>query len=335
MKKLKLLSLALLCIFNLNVVTSCSEPRREEAEGLKIFVNIPPQAYMVERIGGDGVNVETLVPPGRDPHTFSPTPRTMIELAEADIYFHGRMAFGRELARRVKDSHPEARIIDLSQGVVLREIEESCDHGHGHDHDHEHEHDDGHDHEHNHEGHKHEHEHEAHHHDHDHGHGGEDPHIWLGPPEIKIQAQNIAEALKQIDPDNHEKYRANLKSFLDDLNEVDNQLQQSLAPLRGEAFYVFHPAFGYFARAYGLEQRAIETGGRSPTPKQLRQLISQAQEDNIRVIFTQPQFESRSAEAVAQAINGAVVALDPLEYNILENLQTISDKVEEALAKDR
>ena len=96
-------------------------------------------------------------------------------------------------------------------------------------------------------------------------------------------------------------------------------------------FFVFHPAFGYFARAYGLEQVAVETGGREPSPKQLATLINQAKHEKVKVIFVQPQFSSKTARTIAKAISGVVIPIDPIDKDYLKNLETISEKINEAL----
>ena len=116
-------------------------------------------------------------------------------------------------------------------------------------------------------------------------------------------------------------------------DRVDAELEEILRPLRGEALFVFHPAFGYFADRYGLEQIAIEIEGREPGPRQLEEIIEHAKEQGVRVIFVQPQFSKKSAETVARAIDGAVVPIDPLAYDWLDNLKRIGEKVRQGLSK--
>ena len=97
--------------------------------------------------------------------------------------------------------------------------------------------------------------------------------------------------------------------------------------------WLFHPAFGYFAQAYGLEQQAVEVAGKTPTPRQLTGLIRKAKADGVTLIFVQPQFDQRSAAVVAKAIGGAVVPMDPLAKDVLANLKTMATKVEKAMIK--
>ena len=103
------------------------------------------------------------------------------------------------------------------------------------------------------------------------------------------------------------------------------------APDSTRRFLVFHPAFGYFTDAFDLQQRSVEIEGKAPTPRQLNRLIKDARAAKVKILFVQPQFDQKSARAVASAINGVVVRLDPLESDVLSNFQKIADEIEEAL----
>ena len=100
-----------------------------------------------------------------------------------------------------------------------------------------------------------------------------------------------------------------------------------LAPCKGKTFYVYHPAFGYFADAYGLKQVSVEIEGKEPTAKQLADLITRAKADGVHVIFVQQQFPRKSAEAIAQEIDGVVIPIDPLSENYVANLEDIARKL--------
>jgi zinc transport system substrate-binding protein len=169
--------------------------------------------------------------------------------------------------------------------------------------------------------------------EHEHHNDGSDPHIWLDPMLVKVQAATVCEELCRLDPVNATVYKQNLKAFKADLDEVDARLTQALEPLRGRKFYVFHPSYGYFGDAYGLTQVAVEVEGKEPGARRLAALIDQAKEDSVKVIFVQPQFSAGSAEAVAQAIGGVVVPIDPLARDYLKNLEDIAEKIVRGLAK--
>jgi zinc transport system substrate-binding protein len=159
-------------------------------------------------------------------------------------------------------------------------------------------------------------EHSGHHH-----HGGIDPHIWLSPRAVKIQVKHILDALIEIDTANRESYEKNYRAFLRDIDNVDLEIHALLEKCTGKKFMVFHPAWTYFARDYGLEQIPIEIEGKSPSPADMKRIIDRAKQENLRVVFIQKQFDTHSAQAVADEIGGRVIPMDPVEEDWLENIR--------------
>ena len=104
---------------------------------------------------------------------------------------------------------------------------------------------------------------------------------------------------------------------------LHRSMQKRLAPFKGRSFFVHHPAFGYFARLYGLRQQAVELGGRETTPARLAQVIKQARQAKVKVIFVQKQFNPTGGRALADAIRGEVVELDPLAADVEKNLEVV------------
>ena len=161
---------------------------------------------------------------------------------------------------------------------------------------------------------------------------GADPHIWLGPNELRVMAANVAEGLAAELPEYAADLRAISRSLSTRLTRWMHVFKTRLDPYKGKAVFVFHPAFGYFTDAYGLRQNSVEMQGKDPTPKQIQEVIEEARAENARVLFVQPQYDKKSAEAVAQAIGGAVVSADPLAKDVLKNLDDLAVKTEQALA---
>lgn len=158
-----------------------------------------------------------------------------------------------------------------------------------------------------------------------------DPHIWLSPRLVEVQAQNIYAALAQLDPAHAEDYKANLASFEADVDALDGDIRQTLAGVESRKFIVFHPAWGYFARDYGLEMVPIEVGGQEPSAAELAQVISIAQEEHIRVILAQPEFSTKSAQAIADEIGGQVLLISPLAPDWLDNMRRVADTFAQVL----
>ncbi|MGQ9481985.1 metal ABC transporter solute-binding protein, Zn/Mn family [Chloroflexus sp.] len=152
-----------------------------------------------------------------------------------------------------------------------------------------------------------------------------DPHIWLSPTLVKIQAQTIAEALARIDPEHATAYQSRLDGFIADIDALDASIRKTLEGVSQRKFMVFHPSWGYFARDYGLEQIPIEIGGQEPSAAELAALIERARAEQIKVIFAQPQFSTRAAETIASQIGGEVLLINPLNPDWLGNLQTVAE----------
>ena len=283
------------------------EASKEAERELKAFVSIIPQSFFVERIGEEHVEVNVLIERGKDPHTFELTPQQMIALTGADLFFGIGFLFEQQILRKVQSTNPHLALIVTDKGVMRRPMDEvGIDYErilkNSEEKDIE-----------------------------LHGEGMLDPHIWLSPSAIRVIVKNIYEAFAKVDQENAHVYKKNLDEFLVDLEAVDARLKQLLEPYRGKSFYVFHPAFGYFADEYGLVQIPVEIEGKSPTPKQIETLIRRARRENIKIIFVSPQFDRKSAETIAEAIGGAVVSIDPLEKDVFSNLEDIAENIEGSL----
>lgn len=292
----------LLVIIVLIALNTAAAVATEASDTISVYVSILPQKFFVERIGGQRVRVGVMVGPGQNPHMYDPTPRQMTELSEAQLYFRIGVAFENVWMDRLAAINPGMRIVDTREGIALRQIEA-------------HLHDEGGEHAHEQEGYR-EHQHEDGYEDHE-----MDPHIWMNPKLVIIQAETIAQALSEVDPDHADVYAENLMAFKKELDQLDQEIRQLLLDLPIRTFMVFHPSWGYFADEYGLTQIPIELQGKEPSAKELSEFAQLAKKENIRVIFVQSQFSVKSAQAVARAVGAEVVYLDPLAEDYLNNLR--------------
>jgi zinc transport system substrate-binding protein len=285
------------------------------AAKVKTFVSIAPQHYFVLKIGGELVDVSVLVPPGADPHTYEPKPRQMAELAKTAVYFAVGIDFEKAWMQRIAATSPGMRVIQTDAGIDKMALAEHPNHeqdkGRSGSPDRKK---------------------SAHRHDetHPHSEGAPDPHVWLSPELVKVQAKHIADALIAVDSAHRTRYEENLAAFLQEIEALDAELKTLFAGSPGARFMVFHPSWGYFAQAYGLQQVPIEIEGKDPKPAQLQGLIRHAREKGIKVVFVQPQFSSKNAEMVAREIGGQVVTADPLAADWTENLRTVGRKFKAA-----
>jgi zinc transport system substrate-binding protein len=161
--------------------------------------------------------------------------------------------------------------------------------------------------------------------------GIKDPHIWLSPPLVMVQASNILSALLKVDPGNSAVYEKNYKKFIMEIVDLDVELRGIFLGKEGASFMVFHPAWGYFARTYVLKMAPIESEGKDPKPGALHRLIKQAKEHNITMVFVQPEFSVKSAKIIAKEIGGDVAFASPLALNWNKNLKEVAAKFQAAL----
>ena len=279
-----------------------------------VGVTIPPQADFVRRVGGNHVRVTILVQPGDNPHTYEPAPQQVTELAGVDVFFRIGVPFEDTLLKKLTGVNPKMRVVDTGQGITLRtmEVAEARAEEAG----------------------------EraeaspapvAEHESQSRSEGNKDPHTWLDPNNVKIMAKNIADALSRIDPANAAEYAGNLAKFQADLDELDAYIRGRCKDLTSHDFIVYHPAFGYFARAYGLRQVPIELEGKEPSSQTLAATIDFARARGIKVIFHEQQFSPRAAQAVAGAIGGKVVSVDDLAEDYIPNMKKLADAFVETM----
>ena len=293
------------------VAVASSHARADAGERLDVFADIRPVAYLVEQIGGRHVSVGTLVPAQADPHVFEPTPRQVVALSKARLYFHADLPLDRQIRAKIGVFGGGLDFVDTTAGIKKHASRcgPGCTHGDGH------------------------HIADGHHTADGHGHQNADPHVWLSPPLLCVMAENITAALEKADPAQTADYRANLKRLRERIEQTDRAIGKRLAPYRGRTFYVFHPAFSYMADHYGLKQRAVQIEGRGPSPKHLRSLIKEAKADRIGVVFIQGQFDRRPAQTVAKAIGAELATIDPLAKDVLANLDELSKKLADAMGE--
>jgi zinc transport system substrate-binding protein len=160
-----------------------------------------------------------------------------------------------------------------------------------------------------------------------HDHEDDDPHIWLDPLRVKIQARTIAASLSELAPQHAPTFTKNLEAFEKDLDILHQRLGEILAPVKGKAIYVYHPAFAYLAETYGFEQRSIETEGKDPGSKRLYELIDEIKRTGVKVIFDQPQFAEGSVKVIAQEAQVQVVVLNDLMEDYIAGMETLAKAI--------
>ena len=270
--------------------------KAEKIANATVFVSILPQKYFTERIVGNSVNVNVMVKPGYNPATYEPTMRQMSMLGKSKAYFSIGVPFEKVWLPKIKKINPDIIVTDTSKNIKHRIM------------------------------------------DNFEGKLGKtavkltDPHVWLAPKLVKLQAKTIYETMCLIMPDKKEEFTVNYKKFMDDLDNLHSKIEKNLSNLKNRKFAVFHPSWGYFADEFLLKQIPIEIEGKSPSAKELSKIIAILKSNNIKTVFVQKQFDTRLAKSIGNEISGKVIAIDPLSENYMENLYDISNVIKRELS---
>ena len=262
-------------------VASCGSPSVKDDERV-ITVTIPPFAYFVEAVAGDDFKVSVMLPPGADHHIWEPLPAQINALAGSEAFItNGQLGFEQAWMGRFREINPDMKILDLSQNIDLIELngaEEEDDHS-GHE---------------------------------GHLHGGTDPHYWMSPVSAYVIAEDVKNFLTQLNPGSAQKYAAGLNALQKKIARVDSTLREELAGAPSTTFMIYHPALGYMARDYGLEQISFEDEGKSPSPARMKALIDIARDKGINIIFIQAEYDLRNAESLAGETGAGLVVINPM-----------------------
>jgi len=286
-----------LVLITLLMVSLCSTAFAK----LSVFVSILPQKYFVDKIAGDLVDVSVMVAPGSSPATYEPKPKQMAMLSKADIYFSVGVPFERVWLKKFTALSKDMTLVRTDGNIYKRDMAA-----------HKHEHKEG----------------EDCKHDHHHYKSGiKDPHVWLSPKLVKIQAENMYLALIKADAKNSAQYKSGYESFLKEIDNTDAAIRKVVQ--KGKTFMVFHPSWGYFADDYGLKQVAVEKSGKAPKPAELSKFVKHVKELKLKTIFVQPQFSKKEAGVIAKETGARVVAVNPLALNWSENLIKVGKALSE------
>lgn len=251
---------------------------------INTVVSVVPQKSFVEAIGGEFVNVEVMVAAGSSPHSYEPKPSQMKAIGEAALYFTIGVEFEGAWMKKFANQNNAMKIVDSSVGIkkiAMKEHENKEEKVHN-----------------------------------DHKHTGLDPHVWTSPENIKVLAKNILDTLIAHDSVNQAAYMNNYTAFLAKIDATDAKIKELLKDVKqGSKFMVFHPAWGYFAHQYGLEQVTIEVAGKEPKPKVLARVLEEAKEEGVKAIFTQPEFSDKSAKQIANELKINVIKASNLSPN--------------------
>lgn len=274
-------------IFPLLIFQYCSYSSEGESSDSKVDISVTvlPLQYFTDRICGDYCRVNVLVPPGAGHSTYEPTADQMKRLSRSQLYLSiPSLDFEHAWMDRFKSVNPDIQVVDVSRGISLEGVHQHsdshdgavCQHGVP-------------------------------------GYG--DPHIWVSPSTVLPLIENIRKALVSLYPDNQHVFNDNYNILKAEVHAKDSMLKEVFSRTPEASFLVYHPALGYLARDYGLEQIVIEDMGREPSPRRLGEVLQKARDQGVRKFFVQKQFDIETSRVVARELGIDVIVIDPLDYN--------------------
>lgn len=272
----------LIYILILLISSACSNSTTDHEKPI-LTVTLEPLRYFTEAIAGDNYQVVSMVPKGSSPESYDPTPQQLVNLSQSQAYLRiGYIGFEQAWMKKLEANCPDMKVYDTSQGVDLIR-EEGHQHG---DHFHE---------------------------------SGVEPHIWNSTRNVSIIAENIYNALCNLDATHQTEYKQRLDSLKQLVSQTDKEIRTHLQQA-DSTFLIYHPALSYFARDYGLKQISIEESGKEPSPAQLKALIDTCRKEKAHTIFVQQEFDQRNAQLIADELGVNVVSINPLSYDWKEEM---------------
>lgn len=291
--------------------TSTSEQTSDATDTLSIYTTVYPLSYFTERIGGDFVEVSSIYPPGANEHTFEPTQKDMMKLADADLFFY--IGLGLEgFVENAKETLAKEDVTMIATANQVSDAQLAISTGHTHDEATEADHDHAATEE------THDHEEESHNHE-DHDHGDVDPHVWLSPVISQDLALSIKNALVEKMPEQEATFTANYETLINELQNLDEQFKTMADTASEKTFFVSHAAFGYIAGEYGLTQIPIAglNSQTEPSQKELTKIVDKAKELGIEYILFEQNVSSKLAEVIQKEVGADALVLHNL--SILTN----------------
>lgn len=277
----------LIYILTLFILSACGNTTQKSEKPI-LTVTLEPLRYFTEAIAGDNYEIVSMVPKGSSPESYDPTPQQLVNLSKSQAYFRiGYIGFEQAWMKKLEANCPNMKVYDTSKGIDLIR-----DKGHWHgDHFHE---------------------------------GGVEPHVWNSTQNALIIADNIYQALCELDSTHQEDYQKRLDVLKQTIRQTDANVR-TLLENADSTFLIYHPALSYFARDYGLKQVSIEEGGKEPSPAQLKALIETCRNENVHTIFVQQEFDQRNAQLIANELGVNIVSINPLSYDWVKEMIRIAE----------
>lgn len=270
-------------ILLLFVIASCKSSSVSDKK--MVCVSILPQKYFVEKIAGDLVDINVLLPPGSNPRYYSIMPSQMKDISKSSVWLRiGQIPFEKSWAQKIRQTNPNMKVYDTSakaDWIISKKDTVNFK--------------------------------------------GVDPHIWMSPLEVKKIANESYKALMKTLPKDSAILTVNYEKWILEIDSLNSELKNYFKNLSQRKFIIYHPSLSYFARDYNLEQIPIEIEGKEPSTRQIRDLIDLAKREKLKIVLLQKGFNMENARQIAREIDGKIEIIDPFDENWDKQLKNISN----------
>lgn len=278
---------------------------QQKEDALSVYTTVYPLQYFTEQIGGEFVDVSSIYPAGANEHSFEPTQKDMMALADADLFFYiglGLEGFVENAQKTL--ANEDVKLVATAANVTEDQLHISTGHTHA-----EHE------------------EHDDHGHEEEHAHEEHDAHVWLSPIISQQLALTIKDELVKALPEHEATFNSNYEQLVTDLAALHSDFEEMAATTTKKTFFVSHAAFGYIAGHYGFNQVPVAglNSQSEPSQKELTAIVDLANKENIQYIFFEQNVSSKLTEIIQKEVNAETLTLHNLSVLTKEDIQNNED----------
>ncbi|MCM3720412.1 metal ABC transporter solute-binding protein, Zn/Mn family [Solibacillus isronensis] len=278
---------------------------QQNKDALSVYTTVYPLQYFTEQIGGEFVDVSSIYPAGANEHSFEPTQKDMMALADADLFFYVGLGLEGFVENAQKTlANEDVKLVATAANVTEDQLHISTGHTHA-----EHE------------------EHDDHGHGEEHAHEEHDAHVWLSPVISQQLALTIKDELVAALPEHEAIFNSNYEQLVTDLATLHSDFEAMAAATTKKTFFVSHAAFGYIAGHYGFNQVPVAglNSQSEPSQKELTAIVDLANKEEIQYIFFEQNVSSKLTEIIQKEVNAETLTLHNLSVLTKEDIQNNED----------
>jgi zinc transport system substrate-binding protein len=255
-----------------------------------VAVTIGPEVEWVNAVGGDKVSVTLMVPEGSDPHTYEPLPSQLARVSDAKMYVEIGTPLEFETNYMDKIGSTNPDMLIVNASQGIQLIPNSA-------------------------------ENES---------TTMDPHVWTDPKNAMIMVNNIYNGLVQVDPKDKAYFQKNRDQYISQLQELDKNTTKMLKGKQKTDILIYHPSFGYYAKDYNLTQVGAMINDEEPSPQRITMMVDIAKQNNITVLFNEPQYDPKFMQSIASQVGGQVLTVNDLDEHYIQNMMNVATQFSKA-----